>query len=125
MSSEFADVTMGDGTVFAVPSGQAVTLQDIIWNSMGPDGPLARFRFLAPAIARDGGTVDFDAAAADLAHLCQNVALPELAQRGGMPVRVAVSMGDRAVVFGESDPEATQYFEMFQIDGDTCVWEAF
>jgi hypothetical protein len=108
-----------------VPSGQLVVLQDIIWNSIGPEGPLARFRFLAPAIARDGGTVGFETASADLLHLCQSVVLTELAQRGAMPARVSVSMGDRAVVFGDSDPEATQYFEMFQIDGDTCIWEAF
>ncbi|MDH5531341.1 MAG: DUF6497 family protein, partial [Paracoccaceae bacterium] len=32
---------------------------------------------------------------------------------------------DRVVPFGESDPEATQYFEAFSIADGTCIWEAF
>lgn len=124
MSDDLAEITLGDGTVYAVPSGQLVTLQDIIWSSVGPDGPLARFRFIAPAIARAGGTVGFDAAAVDLVHLCQTVALQKLGLRGPMPAQVVVSLGDRAVIFGAADPDATQYFEMFRINADTCVREA-
>jgi hypothetical protein len=36
-----------------------------------------------------------------------------------------VSFADRAVEFGVSDPEATQYFEVFSINGSTCSREIF
>jgi hypothetical protein len=50
--AEGPQVTAGGDVAVAVPSGQAVTLQDVIWNVPGPTGLAIRFRFLAPAIAR-------------------------------------------------------------------------
>lgn len=119
------DITLGDGAAIAVPSNQAVTLLDIIWNSTGPEGPAPRFRFVAPAIAREGGSMTFEAAEADLQHLCENFALPKLAEKGISAPMVLLSLADRAVEFGISDPEATQYFEAFSIDGSTCSREIF
>jgi Family of unknown function (DUF6497) len=34
-------------------------------------------------------------------------------------------MSDRVVPFGQTDPEATQFFEAYSLQGDTCVWEMF
>jgi hypothetical protein len=119
------EVTLGDGVQISVPSGQSVTLQDVIWNSAGPDGPVARFRFVAPAIARVGGNVDAEQVGQDLLYLCQNIVLAKLAQKGALPPAVVVSIADRAVTFGETLPDATQYFESYRIEGDTCVWELF
>ena len=118
-------VTLGDATVYAVPSGQVVTLQDIIWDGPGPDGPVARFRFLAPAIARDTGTINQEAAGADLQHLCDTVALAALAARGDLPNAVMVSLADRPVVFGDTVPEATQFFGSYRIEDGQCVLELF
>ena len=42
------DVTPGKGLTVTVPSGQSVTLQDVIWNVPGTDGMATRFRFIAP-----------------------------------------------------------------------------
>lgn len=119
------DITLGDGAAIAVPSNQAVTLLDIIWNSTGPEGPAPRFRFVAPAIAREGGSMTFEAAEADLQHLCESFALAKLAEKGISAPMVLLSLADRAVEFGISDPEATQYFEAFSIDGSTCSREIF
>lgn len=119
------EVTLGDGVPILVPSGQSVTLQDVIWNSAGPDGPVARFRFVAPAIARSGGTVDAAQVGQDLLHLCQNIVLRRLTEKGALPPAVVVSIADRAVTFGETIPDATQYFESYRIKGNTCVWELF
>lgn len=119
------DITLGDGAAIAVPSNQAVTLLDIIWNSTGPEGPAPRFRFVAPAIAREGGSMTFEAAEADLQHLCESFALAKLAEKGISAPMVLLSMADRAVEFGVSDPDATQYFETFSIDGSTCSREIF
>ena len=118
-------VSLGDDVPILVPSGQSVTLQDVIWNSIGPDGPVARFRFVAPEIARTGGTISAEQVAADLQHLCENVVLTTLAQKGVSPSNVLVSLADRAVIFGETVPEATQYFESYRIDGDRCIVELF
>jgi len=118
-------VLPGDGAAVAVPSGQAVTFLDVVLNAPGPEGMATRFRFVAPAIAKDGGSVDFDTAAADMAHLCQNFALPKLAELGPTPAQVIISLSDSDVPFGEAAPEATQFFEAYTIEGNTCIWEAF
>ncbi|MBA4351683.1 MAG: acetolactate synthase [Rhodobacter sp.] len=107
-----------------VPSGQEITLQDVIWNAPGPDGLALRFRFLAPGIAPGGG-VDFDTAAADMQHLCDTYALPRIADQGPHPEQVIISLSDVAVAFGEAAPEATQFFESFRIEDGVCVWEIF
>lgn len=108
----------------AVPSGQAVTFVEAVQNEPGPEGLTARFRFVAPAIGPGGG-VDFVTAAADMAHLCQAYALPRIAVTGPLPVQVVISLSDRPVPFGEAAPDATQFFEAYRIEGETCVWTAF
>lgn len=118
-------VTPGDDSAIAVPSGQAVTLQETIWNVPGPEGIVTRFRFVAPAIAREGGTVDFETASADILHLCQNFVLERLAGMVPPPGQVIVSLADRALPFGETHPEATQYFEAFRIENGACILEMF
>ena len=117
-------VEPGDGTRIEVPSGQEITLQDVIWNAPGPDGLALRFRFLAPGIAPGGG-VDFDMAAADMQHLCDSYAVPRIADQGPHPDQVIISLSDVAVPFGEAAPEATQFFESFRIEEGVCVWEMF
>lgn len=109
-----------------VPSGQPVSLQDVIWNEPGPAGLTVRFRFIAPQIAREGGTIDFDTAAEDMDHLCQTFALPRIETvTGPQPAQVVISLSDRPVEFGVITPEATQFFEAYSIEDGTCVWEAF
>jgi len=34
-------------------------------------------------------------------------------------------LSDRAVPFGESAPDVTQFFESYRIENDVCVWEMF
>jgi hypothetical protein len=117
-------VEPGDGARIEVPSGQEITLQDVIWNAPGPNGLALRFRFLAPGIAPGGG-VDFETAAADMQHLCDAYALPRIADQGPHPEEVIISLSDVPVPFGETAPEATQFFESFRIEDGVCVWEMF
>lgn len=119
-----ARVEPGDGTAIPVPSGQAITLQDVIWNAPGPEGVALRFRFVAPGIAPAGG-VDFETAFEDMQHLCDSYALPRVAEQGPMPQQVIISLSDVPVPFGEAAPEATQYFESYRIEDGLCVWEMF
>lgn len=107
-----------------VPSGQSVTLTEVLEDAVGGEDWL-RMRFVAPQIARDGGTVSHEAAAADFIHLCDDVALPYLVEFSLAPDVVVISLMDRAVEFGATDPDATQFFEAFRIVDDTCVLDAF
>ena len=113
----------GEEALVPVPSGQSVTLQDVILGEPGPEGLTARFRFLAPQIA--GGEVPFEVAVQDMQALCEDYVLPRLSNIGPVPAQVIVSLSDRVVPFGEADPEATQFFEAYSIVEGRCNWAAF
>ncbi|MBQ4827466.1 hypothetical protein J4729_23400 [Leisingera sp. HS039] len=111
----------------AVPSGQPVTLAEVLLDEApGQAGETwARFRFLAPEIARETGSVSYEAAAPDMDHLCETLAVPYLAGRGLTAARVVISLSDRMVPFGAQDPAATQFFEAYRPEAAGCMWEAF
>ncbi|MGC9368276.1 MAG: DUF6497 family protein [Paracoccaceae bacterium] len=111
--------------LIAVPSGQPVSLIESLIGQPGPVGLTARFRFLAPQIARGTGTVTFAEAEPDMLHLCENYALPRLAVPGPEVSQVIISLSDRVVPFGQAAPEATQFFEAYRPEGDRCIWEGF
>lgn len=122
------------GAPVAVPSGQSVWLLEWLEEpgaagdaaTDGAGAPVWRLRFLAPAIGTPQAP-DFDAIADDMAALCTAFAVPRLRAGGDggppAPVRVIVSLSDRPVPFGETAPEATQYFEVFSLENGACVWE--
>ena len=119
------DVT-GDAALIPVPSGQAVTLMETIWNERGPDGLAIRFRFLAPAITKGTGTVTSDQAEADMQALCHDYALKRIGDATGpKPAQIIISLSDRPVPFGETRPEATQLFDSFSYTDGDCVWSLF
>ena len=111
-------------TAVAVPSGQPVTLSEVLIDD-APGEVWARFRFVAPEISRDKALVDYDTAAGDIAYLCQNLAIPYLELHGLNAARIVISLSDRALEFGASDPDATQFFEAFRQENDLCIWEEF
>lgn len=119
---EGAQVVPGDGVAVDVPSGQEVTLQDVVWNVPGPEGMTLRFRFVAPGIA---GDVDFETASADMQALCDGYALPRVAEFGPAPAQVVISLSAEPVEFGVTAPEVKQYFESYSIAGGACEWEMF
>lgn len=114
----------GGDTPIPVPSGQTVTLIEVIWNEAGPEGLTFRFRFLAPGIGPGGG-IGFEVAAADMLALCETYVRPRLAGLGTQAAQVIVSLSDTILPFGQAAPEATQFFEAFRVEGDTCIWEPF
>lgn len=109
-----AGAAVADG----VPSGLAVGLYDML---VEPEAAIARFRFLAP----DLRSLDFAEVEGDLPWLCDHVALPEVLDAGWNVAEIIISIGDREVPFGQSDPEALQYFEAFSFADGTCVEEYF
>ncbi|MEK0164010.1 DUF6497 family protein [Phaeobacter sp. JH20_36] len=107
-----------------LPSGQEVDLHEVLLDDS--TGELwVRFRFLAPQIARDAALISYEQAAPDMDHLCQTLVLAYLHQHGLEPVRVVISLSDREVPFGAADAAATQFFESYRPEGDSCIWEAF
>ncbi|MFS4580279.1 DUF6497 family protein [Phaeobacter sp. C3_T13_0] len=107
-----------------LPSGQTVDLQEVLLDDQ--TGELwVRFRFLAPQIARGAAKISYEQAAPDMDHLCQSLALAYLREHALTPSRIVISLSDRAVEFGQADASATQFFESYRPDGDSCIWEAF
>jgi hypothetical protein len=110
----------------AVPSGQDVRLMEVFLEPQeGADETWIRFRFLAPAIGPGPEPVPFAVASEDMAHLCDAFVVPLLAARGLAPDLVVISFSDRATSFGQTDPDAVQYFEAFVIVDGRCEWELF
>lgn len=109
----------------AVPSGQPVTFHDVIWGEPGPAGLTARFRFIAPGIARDSGSVGFETAEADMRFLCESYALPRTEAMAPRPGQIVISLSDRPVEFGRATPEATQFFEAYSAEDGKCIWEGY
>lgn len=95
----------GEAERIEVPSGQEILLQEIISNEMGPQGLTMRFRFVAPQIARMGGTVDFDTASADMLYLCQEYAFPRAAGMQPAPRQIVISLSDTDLPFGKRTRE--------------------
>lgn len=107
-----------------VPSGQPVTLHDVMIEATDQASSY-RFRFLTPDIAGSDVLQDIDVLEGDMVHLCQILALPQIAEGGDIAGRVIISFADRPTEFGVATPEATQIFESYSIENDTCIWEAF
>ena len=113
------------GESINVPSGQAVTLLETVSDVPGEDGPALRFRFLAPAIARDTGKIDADTAGLDMDYLCTEFALKHLPKTAPKPAQIIISLSDRDVPLGQDDPDATQFFNSYKIEDGVCQWEMF
>jgi hypothetical protein len=108
--------------VSGLPSGQSLILHEVLVDQVGGE-EWVRFRFVAPGIARSGGAFGFAEIEADFAHLCTYVALPYLRTYELAPDLVAVTMMDRVVSFGQTDPDATQYVDVFRVVSGDCIWE--
>lgn len=115
---------MTETSLIPVPSGQPVTLQEVITNIPG-QGQTYRFRFVAPEMAESLGVVDFSTLEPDMEHLCNSYALERIPNIGPQPNRIVISMAQRPTVFGAPNPEILQIFESYSIGDNTCIWEAF
>jgi hypothetical protein len=109
-----------DGAL-AVPSGREVQLIDVITNVPGNAGAVARFRFLAPGLTN----AEVEASAADMQALCDSYALPRIAGMVPAPQQIVISLSAAEVPFGQPTPDVVQFFELYRVEGDRCIWEAF
>ncbi|GAA6200603.1 DUF6497 family protein [Aquicoccus sp. SU-CL01552] len=105
----------------AVPSGQEVTLHEVLIDD-APGARWVRFRFVAP---RAGVPALREIAGADMNHLCAEFALPYLAEQGIEAARVVISLSERAVPFGTAAPDVPQFFDLYRPEGGACIWDGF
>jgi hypothetical protein len=119
VQAEGAQAMPGDPAQITLPSGLVATLQDVIWNTPGPAGLTLRFRFVVQGLSDPGLATD------DMAWLCQEYAVPRLSDLGPKPAQIIISLSDRALRFGDSAPEATQFFEAYAVQDGTCTVEFF
>jgi hypothetical protein len=110
------------GADLAVPSGQPLSFQEMLWDRPG-GGLVYRFRFVAPELGQTGR--GFDDVMLDMEVLCQNYALPRLAQTGPKPSQIVISLSSEATEFGETTPEVVQFFEAYSVEDGRCIWEMF
>lgn len=115
----------GNDTAFVVPSGQAVTLHEVIVDQPTESTAIYRFRFVAPAIARNGGTMDFEASITDMQQLCDSYAVQQVVPPMPPASQVIIAFSDMALPFGETNPDATQFFVAFNIVDGVCVLEPY
>jgi hypothetical protein len=108
-----------------LPSGVEADVHEVLIEEIGTESWL-RFRMIAPQIGRQRDDApDFALLEQDFPHICETLVLPYLVEYELNPDRVVISVSDRAVRFGTSNPAATQYFEMFRIENGLCIWEAY
>ena len=108
-----------------VPSGQSVEFVERLIEADNFDGMTWRFRFVAPQIARDGGTVSLETAIADMDALCAGFVLRRFNTNGVLPKQVIISLADRRTDYGVAAPGVTQFFEAYAVDNGTCIWKGF
>lgn len=113
-----------DAKFLTVPSGQKITLSEILIDDM-PGEIWVRFRFLAPQIGSGAGQIGYDVSAPDMDHLCEAIALPYLEEQELSAARVVVSLSSQMIAFGSSDPSITQFFEAYRPENARCIWEEF
>lgn len=102
------------------PSGLEVEGVDYLFDA---EAGFARFRLVAPTLGGEGaGIADVSD---DFRWFCETFAVAALNTNGVTPDQIVISIADRTVPFGVSDPEATQYFTGFSTDGITCTEELF
>mgnify|MGYP001203941194 CR=1 FL=1 len=105
----------------ALPSGLQVEPIEVILDA---EMHLARFRFLAPAIAARG--FDMESLGPDFDWLCAQVAAPGLRAERPDWDEVVISLSSAVIPFGTADPEVAQAFEGYRIDSDGgCIWLQF
>ncbi|MDA7965123.1 DUF6497 family protein [Ruegeria sp.] len=109
-------------SLLPVPSGQPVELSNVLLDD-NPGELWVRFRFVAPKIGSTVGRITYDVAVVDMAHLCETLAVPYVAQHKLEPARVVISFSDRALDFGATDPDTTQFFEAYRLEDARCIWE--
>lgn len=111
-----------EATPVVLPSGLEARLQEVLRQPADGGAPVLRFRFVAPGLDR---SVPFETIAADLEHLCTEIALARAPEAEAEGARIVVSLGDKPSRYGVPAPDVTQVFEAYRVQDGRCIWEVF
>ena len=50
---------------------------------------------------------------------------PRVTDFGPQVQQIIISLSDRAVVFGATEPDVTQFFEAYRLEDGACIWEIY
>ena len=106
----------------SAPSGQSITPHETLFEDQAGN-TIGILRYIAPAIARDTGTINFAQAEDDLEYLCQRDGI-DLVNRGKAD-QIIVSLIDQPSPRGETNPDVTKFIALFRVENETCIWELF
>ena len=98
-----------------MPSGLSGYLHEVIADE---SADIFRFRFVAPEFSKAG---KLEIVAADLEHLCAEIALREVSEGA----QIIISLADQPSEFGVAAPNVIQVFEAFRSESGRCIWEEF
>jgi len=83
-------------------------------------------RYLAPRIARGAGDLGYEDVSADLDALCEGPGLAvagEAGRSGTPPDQIVVTLMDRPVPRGATDPDATLFIGAYRPGPEGCAWQ--
>ncbi len=119
-----ATAVSGQEEAPTVPSGLSLNFQEWLLIEQ-PDGQIfSHFRFVAPALGQVDGPRHGDIET-DFQHLCDSYAAQTLVAQSTHVDQIVISFADRELEFGETAPQAVQYFEAFRLQDGVCIWEVF
>ncbi|MFY0635920.1 MAG: hypothetical protein JXQ91_19075 [Vannielia sp.] len=110
-----------------LPEGWAVFHDALVERHLGiRDGEDERWlvmRYLAPQIARQGGTLGYEDVAAEMDALCNGEALATAKAHESPIDQIVIALMDRVVERGQPDPEATQFIASYLVTEAGCEWQ--
>lgn len=105
-----------------LPSGlDAAPFDQIVEQQAGGETWLI-LRFLSPRIGLDAGKLGYEDVAGDLDLLCETHGLGAAKQVGEID-QLVITLMDRPVARGDSDPEATMFMGAYVPTEGGCVWQ--
>lgn len=75
-------------------------------------------------MAQDAAPLRYEQVADLFDPLCADF-LADLTAAEHVPDQIVVSFSDRLMEFGETNTEAVQFFELYDVIDGNCVWRAF
>ncbi len=109
-----------------LPSGQAVVPHDMMLERQVDGQVWLVLRYIAPRIARAGGDLGYEEVSADLDALCDGPGLAAAGaagRSGSPPDQIVVTLMDRPVPWGATDPDATVFIGAYRPGPERCAWQ--
>lgn len=105
-----------------LPSGQEVSFFDQVAETQNDGETWLILRYLAPRIAREGGDLSYADVSEDLDLLCDIDGIKTAKELGGID-QIVITLMDRPMERGASDPDATMFIGAYLPGEEGCIWQ--